>query len=197
MVSSYNSSTRQKILSAAQFLFAKKGFHKSPTSEIASTAGVAEGSIFKHFSTKENLLFALVEEINTQGIAELFQNAASQETRTALRNFLKAHLDLINRNFDLFKIILYEAQFIPSLREKFIEEVALNIFVPLEDFIKEKRTSGEFKSFTPQITARALVGMVVAFIAWEDVLKANDYQSFNRLEVIEEVLEIFLSGVKN
>ncbi len=189
--------TRQKILSASQALFAKKGYHKTTTSEIASTAGVAEGSIFKHFSTKENLLFALVEEIDTKQITNLLQLAAHQETKNALKEFLKSHLELINNNFNLLKIILYEAQFIPSLREKFIKEVALNIFTPLEDFIKEKCASREFKNLTPEITARALVGMMVAFIAWEDVLKADHYQSFDQAKVIEEVLDIFLTGVKN
>jgi len=193
---SNKSNTREKILKAAQTLFAQKGFYKTTTLEIAATAGVAEGSLFKHFTTKENLLFALVDEINTEKITALLQLATNCEAKPALREFLKKHLDLINNNFNLLKIILYEAQYIQPLRDKFIEEVALNIFAPLENFIKEKSSSGDFKNLSPEITARAFVGMIIAFIAWEDVLKADHYQSFDKIEVIEQVLEIFLSGVK-
>ena len=188
--------SREKILNAAQALFAEKGFHKTTTSEIASSAGVAEGTIFKNFSNKENLLFALVDEIDTGNISSLLQLAVNEETRPTLREFLKKHMGMVLNNFNLLKITLYEAQFFPELKNKFIEEVALNIFTPLENFIENKSNTGEFKDINPQIAARSFAGMIVAFIAWENILQAGEYQSFDKIEVIENVLEIFLSGIK-
>jgi AcrR family transcriptional regulator len=51
--------TRQRILDAAQQLFATQGYVKTATSDIADLAGVAEGSIFYHFGSKQNLLAEL------------------------------------------------------------------------------------------------------------------------------------------
>ena len=113
-----------------------------------------------------------------------------------LKDFLKKHKSLIQNNFPRFKVIIYEAQFIPELKEKFIEEVALKIFSPLEDFINKKISAGEFKNKNPQIVSRAFVGMIISFIAWQDILKAEDYKNFEDIEVIEEVVEIFLNGIK-
>ena len=45
-----------KILEAALQLFTSKGFHGTPTSEIAKTAGVANGTLFHYFKTKEELI---------------------------------------------------------------------------------------------------------------------------------------------
>lgn len=48
-----------KIYEAALELFSTKGFHGTPTSEIAKTAGVANGTLFHYFKTKEDLINSL------------------------------------------------------------------------------------------------------------------------------------------
>ena len=49
-----------KILEAAVEMFAEKGYAATSTSEIAKKAGVAEGTIFRHYKTKKDLLLAIV-----------------------------------------------------------------------------------------------------------------------------------------
>lgn len=51
---------QKKILQAAIEIFAEKGYAATSTSEIAKKAGVAEGTIFRHYSSKEKLLLAIV-----------------------------------------------------------------------------------------------------------------------------------------
>lgn len=58
---------QKKIISVALELFAKDGFHATSTREIAKTANVSEGLIFRHFINKEGLLKAII----SQGEAEL------------------------------------------------------------------------------------------------------------------------------
>ena len=50
---------REKILAAALNLFVEFGFHGTPTSKIAQKAGVANGTLFHYFATKEELVVAL------------------------------------------------------------------------------------------------------------------------------------------
>ena len=51
---------QKKIIEVAIATFAEKGYSNTPTSEIAKKAGVAEGTIFKHYGTKENLLLSIM-----------------------------------------------------------------------------------------------------------------------------------------
>ncbi|HZU35991.1 MAG TPA: helix-turn-helix domain-containing protein [Gemmataceae bacterium] len=51
--------TRQRILEAARQLFAAKGFEASTTRDIADAAGIASGTLFNYFTTKEALLASL------------------------------------------------------------------------------------------------------------------------------------------
>lgn len=54
---------KDAILQATQDLFAEKGFDGTSTAEIAQRAGVAHGTVFHHFKTKENLLLELGEAL--------------------------------------------------------------------------------------------------------------------------------------
>ncbi len=53
---------KEKILNAALELFADEGFKATSTSKVANKAGVSEGLIFRHFTNKEGLLNAIVDE---------------------------------------------------------------------------------------------------------------------------------------
>lgn len=64
--------TRRAILKAALGLFSRKGFHATATKEISRAAGIAEGTLFNYFRTKEDLaLFFLEQEV--EGLIEWFE----------------------------------------------------------------------------------------------------------------------------
>ncbi len=70
--------TRTRILQAAQKLFARKGFDGTTTKDLARKAGVAEGTIFRHFPNKKAILIELATagwiEILTDLLTELERN---------------------------------------------------------------------------------------------------------------------------
>ena len=53
----------RKILDTALRLFVEFGFHGTPTSKIALEAGVANGTLFNKFATKDDLIIALYTDI--------------------------------------------------------------------------------------------------------------------------------------
>src|ERR1700739_5023352 len=53
---------RERILDAAVRIFAKKGFYATRVSEVAKAAGVADGTIYLYFSSKDELLVSLFED---------------------------------------------------------------------------------------------------------------------------------------
>jgi AcrR family transcriptional regulator len=58
--------TRNRILAAAQVLFAKRGFAATPTALIAQQAGVTEGALFNHFSDKKALFGEILRELQRE-----------------------------------------------------------------------------------------------------------------------------------
>ncbi len=73
---------RDKILENATWLFAHKGYKDTSTAELAKLIGVAEGTVFYHFKTKEALFLAVLEGLKTQLITQFegyFQEARFED----------------------------------------------------------------------------------------------------------------------
>jgi AcrR family transcriptional regulator len=73
-------SKREKILEAALNMFVENGFESSPTSKIAKQAGVATGTLFHYFKTKDELINELYLEIKMQMVSALKQNLFEAKT---------------------------------------------------------------------------------------------------------------------
>ena len=71
---------KKKILDAALKLFVEYGFHGTPTSLIAKEAGVANGTLFHYFATKDELVIALYVDIKSRMAGYLLENAKEQKT---------------------------------------------------------------------------------------------------------------------
>ena len=71
---------KEEILKTALKLFVKFGFHATPTSIIAKEAGVANGSLFHYFKTKEELIVALYTHTNSRITEHIIDNAIKDES---------------------------------------------------------------------------------------------------------------------
>jgi AcrR family transcriptional regulator len=78
---------RNAILAAATRLFAERGLTAAPTSEISQAAGVAEGTLFTYFKTKDDLINALYREIKLElADAMMSDFPRKKHVRTRLRH---------------------------------------------------------------------------------------------------------------
>ena len=61
---------KNEILDVAEELFAEKGFDNASTNDIINRIGIARGTLYHHFTSKEEILDAIVERMTRQGIAK-------------------------------------------------------------------------------------------------------------------------------
>src|SRR5262245_14475736 len=99
---------RERILAAAVHVFAEKGFYLAKVSEIAREAGVADGTIYLYFKSKDDLLISLFEdsmaEVNDNLRAALAA-APPDDPLEKLRSAVRLHLTLVERNHDLAEVL--------------------------------------------------------------------------------------------
>lgn len=99
--------TKRKIFEASMKLFAEKGYDATSVEEITSVVGVAKGTLYYHFSSKEEIFKFLIEE----GI-KLLQNSimikTSQKDNSIdkLKSILLIQLKVLYKYQDFIKIIL-------------------------------------------------------------------------------------------
>ena len=95
---------RKAILEAAVELFAERGIAHAPTSAISSRAGVAEGTLFTYFKTKDELLNELYREMRREIDHEMADFPFSADVRARLRFVWDRFLDLAERHPKRLKV---------------------------------------------------------------------------------------------
>jgi len=108
--------TRQKIIEAAEELFAKKGYLKTNALEIAAAAGVATGSFYAYFNNKKEVLIEIIrafyattsEKVLNAYNVQASDNATDnyREGRKLVRSMIRAHYDAHNVNPSLHRELL-------------------------------------------------------------------------------------------
>jgi TetR/AcrR family transcriptional regulator len=188
---------REEILSAAEKVFAAKGFFPTTMSDIAREAEFGTGTLYKYFKSKEDLYFTLidekVEEINRLVKAELSQKSSAVER---VKKVLELQFEFIEQNRDFFRIYISERnRFEWTIKDdlgKGIYEKMVTYINLLAEVMKQGIDEGEFKSLNPLDLAHALVGIVNSFV-FEWIISQEAYPLISKLDA---VLEIFLGGAQ-
>jgi len=187
---------REEILSAAEKVFAAKGFFSTTMSDIAREAEFGTGSLYKYFKSKEDLYFTLidekVEEINGPVKAELSHKTPAVER---IKKVLGLQFEFFERNRDFFRIYASErTRFEWTVKDelgKDLHEKMVAYIQFLAGVMREGIEAGEFKPLNPMDLAHALVGIVNSFV-FEWIISRESYPLISKLDT---VLEIFLGGV--
>src|SRR5579884_4025689 len=87
---------RERILNAAVRVFAKKGFHAARVSEVAKAAGVADGTIYLYFKSKDELLVSLFEDRVERLLAYMREELPKlDDAASRLRRVIELQLGLL------------------------------------------------------------------------------------------------------
>src|SRR3569832_2330414 len=115
-----------KIVQAAAEIFARKGFAAASTSEIAQMAGVAEGTIFRHYRTKKELLLSIIAPVMSRLVAPFVIRdfgPVLEDRYERFDQFLRAVIDnriqFLKRHMSIFRILIQDVPFHPDLQEQF------------------------------------------------------------------------------
>lgn len=188
---------REEILSAAEKVFAAKGFFPTTMSDIAREAEFGTGTLYKYFKSKEELYFTLIDE-KVEEINRLVKSELSQETSAIerIRKVLGLQLEFIERNRDFFRIYTSEgSRFEWTVKDelgKGIHKKMVTYIHILAEVMNQGIEGGEFRALNPMELAHALVGIVNSYI-FEWLISPQSYPLISKLDT---VLEIFLVGAQ-
>lgn len=193
-----------KILEAAIKVFSEKGFEGSRTSEIAKEAEVAEGTIFKYFKTKKDLLSGLLIPLSIKFLRPLIMKSAEDilkkdkenPTEEILKELFLDRLSLIKKNMPLIKTVLVEAIYHDELLEPIKEQVVPQVLQLLDSYVDSHKQNGDFKDYNTRLISRTMMSLLMGYIVLSSIFP--EFFSLNEDEKeIESIVDIFLNGVKN
>jgi len=150
--------TLRQLLDAAAEEFGEKGFHEASISQITQRAGVAIGSFYTYFDSKEEVFTALVRDFSAQVRDFVGPRIAAQANQIeAEREGQQAFLEFARMHKEIYRIV-DEAEFVdPAIYREHYTSTAQRIAARLD----AAHARGEISEGSSEIRAWALMGMNV------------------------------------
>ena len=169
---------RNQILDAAAQVFAEKGFHRASTKEIASTAGIAEGTIYNYFASKSDLLIGIMTRLaELESLDEELMEALQGDAREFFVATFRYRIGRIQQGQEMLQAILPEVLTNPELREQFYQQYVLRIATMIEQYVRAQIELGHIRPVDVPLTVRAIqstfVGLLVIQILGDEPLQSR------------------------
>jgi TetR/AcrR family transcriptional regulator, fatty acid metabolism regulator protein len=159
-----------ELLEAAAEMFRETGYHNTSTAEIAERAGVVEGTIYRYFSTKRELLVSVVERAYEKTIADFeVQLQGITGTWNRLRYLIWRHLKTIEEDPQLAKLVTYEIKVDPDYRGMRVFHLNRAYTRRTTEIIEQAIRSGEFVADVPIPIIRDMIYGCIDHHTWSYV----------------------------
>ncbi|AET66531.1 transcriptional regulator [Desulfosporosinus orientis DSM 765] len=183
----------ERILNAATEVFAESGYHQCPVSKVAQRAGVADGTIYLYFRSKEELLIRLLQERLGDFIRCMRRELSHcKTTEASLRTIVRTHFSYMEKNRLLAMVTRLE------LRQP-NQRVRLAINGPLLDYfslIEEVVQKGIERKEVPKINLRAARQLIFGALddATTDWVMTSNPQTL--MSGVEPMLTMFKGALR-
>lgn len=161
----------ERIVRAAIEVIAERGFRGAATSEIARRAGVAEGTIFRHFKTKQLLLDHILEPFVERVLAPIafrdlhrLIDGDYPSFADFLRVFARNRLDVARENLPALRIFLQEVPLSPELRTMVFRHIGRHVIPELLAVIRKYQARGEIRDDPPETVLRILMSVLGGYV---------------------------------
>jgi len=183
----------QQIIEAAVRVFARKGYFNSRVSDVAREAGIAAGTIYLYFKTKEDILTTLFREKMAEFVAKLWKAMADQpDPVSKVRRLVYLHFDLLERNPQLAEVVQIELrQGQKFFRGASSQEIA-SYFALIGSVLEEGVAAGRFRANLPVKVATKMLFGAMDQMATSWVLGKREYRL---VDTADAVADLFLQGV--
>jgi TetR/AcrR family transcriptional regulator, fatty acid metabolism regulator protein len=184
---------RDAILKAATRVFARRGFFQSQVADIAREAGIAAGTVYLYFRSKDDLLVSLFERTMREAIAEgRAALEAVADPRDRLMRIARLHLERLGRDRDLAVVFQVELRQSTKFMQRFSSTYLREYLGQIRDTLAHGQTTGHFRQdMNPTIAAKIFFGAL-------DEMATNWILSRRRYSLVAQadaIVDLFVNGV--
>ena len=184
---------REAILRAATSVFAHNGYFNSKVADIAREAGVADGTVYLYFKSKEEILHSIFDRSVDDALAAARKQIESiSDPREKLRRIALLHLERLGADRDLAVVFQVELRGSTKFMEEFSAAGFAEYLTLIRSSFEEGQRAGMFRAdLNANVVAKILFGAL-------DEMATNWILSKRRYKLApmaDQVLDIFLNGV--
>ena len=188
------SDKRAAILRAAISVFARCGYFNSKVADIAREAGVADGTVYLYFKSKEEILHSIFDRSVEEALGAARKRVARlKDPREKLRQIAHLHLERLGADRDLAVVFQVELRGSTKFMEEFSAAGFAEYLALIRSTFEEGQRAGLFRAdLNARVVAKVLFGAL-------DEMATNWILSKRRYKLApmaDQVLDIFLNGVR-
>ncbi len=193
----------KRILEAAIQISNEKGFSSTTTSEIAKRAGIAEGTIFRYFKTKKDIIHGIMlqalkvssDKILLNSLSTIFKNQEQKDLKDILKDILVDRLGLVQKFFPMFRVLLNEVLYHQDMREVIYNNFVKKMEQEIMELYKMMAARGQIRTdIDPMLIMRNIIGNFMAFIAQKMLFTENFILSEADKE-IDDMITLIIDGI--
>ncbi|CAH8710951.1 TetR/AcrR family transcriptional regulator [Paenibacillus thiaminolyticus] len=191
-----------RIVKAAIEVFAQKGFAASSTSEIAQRAGVAEGTIFRHYKTKKDLLLSIVApsivKLMAPFVLREFKDVLDTEYESYdqfLRVFIENRIDFLQHNMSLVRIVLQELPFHPDLQAQLQEIIVSQVKERVEKIIRRFQAEGKLVELPTGTVIRLTASVIIGYVLARSLFIEKEQSEWNDEQEREATISFLMKAL--
>lgn len=183
--------TKRKIFETSMKLFADKGYDATSVEEITATVGVAKGTLYYHFSSKEEIFNFLVEE----GM-KLLHNSVEIKTENLtnpidkIRAVMLIQLKVMKKYDEFITILLSQIWGNEPRHQQFRTYIYKYINV-IENFIKEGIEQNVFRECDTRLIAEAIFGIICPL----KIYKIEKDEELDTEQIVDELMKYTVNGI--
>ncbi|WP_324739985.1 TetR/AcrR family transcriptional regulator [Tsuneonella sp. CC-YZS046] len=180
------------ILAAAKEVIATKGYEGVTMAEIAERANIVEGTVYRYFKNKDDLLLRVAEEWFTHSFADLVDVSAFNGTYNKLRYLVWHSLKTITKGPALSRYVMLEVRPRANYKETQLFEINREYTEQFRKLFKDAIESGEFRSGVPERVLRDMVFGTIEHSTWRFLRGEGD---FDVEELADEIAMVVYGGM--
>jgi TetR/AcrR family fatty acid metabolism transcriptional regulator len=185
---------RDAILRAATDVFAESGYFNAQVADVARAAGVAAGTVYLYFRSKDDLLVSIFERSMREAIAEGRAMAGGvRDPRQRLRRFAALHLGRLGRDRNLAVVFQVELRQSTKFMERFSSTLLRDYLGLIRDAIADGQRAGMFRADIKATVAAKMFFGALDEMATNWILSRRRYS----LEAdADTVVDLFVNGAR-
>ena len=192
----HGESRRNQILEAALRVWIRDGFHSAPVEAIAREAGIAKGTIYLYYPTKEAILQAAIDRFSLLPvIGESVGKLVEIPPEQAIPTFVAAMWQRLKERAPVFRVMLGLGGILqPENARIFLERIVLPGNTMLAAYLDHCVARGALRPIDTFVAARSLLGSLLTFVLSQEVLGGAELRPISDEAVVETVSDLFLRG---
>lgn len=176
------------ILQVARAVLRERGAEHFATGEVARLCGVSEGTIYKYFASRRDLLIKVAEEWFEEFVEDEHPHDRSLSVRERLMLGVRQHLAIIRAEPALTRFLLTDLRSDPQYRTMRIHQLNRQAAQRFSNIIADGVASGDFRADADVRLVRNMILGCIEYSIWSYLRGENDFAVESSAQAIADVI---------